>query len=70
MHEVSDDRSKDLKCHCGERMWYLGIRWATVTTAAIVDYDSDGEAIYGDRKMRAPYAYWRCINGHEETDGY
>lgn len=70
MHEPSDDRSLDLICHCGETLWYLGIKYASVTYATVLEIDADGEAILGDRRTRAPYAHWRCINGHEETDGY
>lgn len=70
MNEPSNDRSLDLKCRCGEKLWYLGVKYAIVKVAAIVDYDTDGEAILGDCKVNAPYAHWRCVNGHHETDGY
>ena len=70
MDEPSNDRSLDLTCHCGEKLRYLCIKYTTVKFATIVSFDADGEPIYGYQTTRAPYAYWRCINGHQETDGY
>lgn len=70
MDEPSYRRDLDLKCHCGQTLYYLGIKYSRQSIAGIVGYDDDGEAILGDRHFNAPYAYWRCVNGHQETDGY
>lgn len=56
------------KCH--QTMFYLGVKYESVTYAAIIGVDADGEPKLGDRTVRAPYAYWMCANGHVETDGY
>lgn len=70
MDEPSDDRTLDQTCHCGSKLWYIGIKWGTATYATMLGTDGDGEPIYGDRTVQAPYAYWMCANGHVETDGY
>lgn len=70
MDEPSNDRRFDLTCHCGAKSWYLGIKYHSVTYAAVIGVDEDGEAKLGDITTRAPYSYWMCANGHVKTDGY
>lgn len=70
MDEPSDDRSLDRTCRCGQKLWYIGIKWHKVTFEAFLHHDEDGEPVYGDRTAPAPYSYWMCADGHVETDGY
>lgn len=50
--------------------FFVGYKYHTVTYAAVIGCDADGEVILGDKKSQAPYAYWMCALGHVETDGY
>lgn len=51
-------------------MPYIGIKYAMVSVCT-VKYDADGDPIYGDERVSAPYATWKCEKcGYAETDGY
>lgn len=71
MDEPSNRNDLDHDCfRCGGNMFFVGYKYHNATFATMLGTDEDGEPIYGDRTAPAPYAYWMCALGHQETDGY
>lgn len=68
-HEV--DLNKVCTCpRCKIFMPFAGIKYGRVSVISI-EYDADGDPIYGDEWANAPYATWKCEKcGFTETDGY